>query len=153
MVFKLTNEPVRGLEKVFSVDGSGSPTSVKQNYAQDRERQRQGKSTQPNSKSNSTQALVTSFAAFSTFLTSFRISAAVFETASSIIWRMSTGSRAGGGTGGGQVVAYTSSSGHGLVQLLFYNVVLLTDVEPLRIGRPCVTINFYACANYGWYPP
>lgn len=54
MVFKLTNEPVRGLEKIFSVDGSGSPTSVKQNYAQDRERQRQGKSTQSNSISNST---------------------------------------------------------------------------------------------------
>ena len=33
MVFQLTNEPIRELEKVFSVDGSGSPTSVIQNYA------------------------------------------------------------------------------------------------------------------------
>lgn len=36
-VFKLTNEPVRELEKVFSVDGSG-PTSINQN-SQDRKRQ------------------------------------------------------------------------------------------------------------------
>ena len=43
MVFQLTNEPVRELEKVFSVDGSGSPTSVKQNYAEDRQRQKQSK--------------------------------------------------------------------------------------------------------------
>lgn len=39
LVFKLTNEPVRELEKVFSVDGSGTPTSINQNYAQDRKRQ------------------------------------------------------------------------------------------------------------------
>ncbi len=41
-VFKLTNEPVRGLEKVFSVDGSGSPTNIRQNYARDRQIQRRG---------------------------------------------------------------------------------------------------------------
>ena len=40
IIFQLTNEPVRELEK-FSVDGSGSPTSVKQNYAEDRQSQRQ----------------------------------------------------------------------------------------------------------------
>jgi transposase len=39
-VFKLTNEPVKGLERVFSTDGTGFPTSMKQNYAQDREHQR-----------------------------------------------------------------------------------------------------------------
>lgn len=39
VVFNLTNEPVRGLEEVFSVDASGTPTSVKQNYAKDRRRQ------------------------------------------------------------------------------------------------------------------
>ncbi len=39
MVFRLTNEPVKELEKVFSVDGSGTPTSVKQNYNADRQRQ------------------------------------------------------------------------------------------------------------------
>jgi len=39
LVFKLTNEPVRELEKVFSVDGSGTPTTVKQNYNADRQRQ------------------------------------------------------------------------------------------------------------------
>ena len=39
VIFQLTNEPVRKLE-MFSVDGSGSPASVKQNYAQDRQRQR-----------------------------------------------------------------------------------------------------------------
>jgi hypothetical protein len=43
MIFQLTNEPVQGLEKVFSVDGSGSPTSVKQNYAEDRQRQHRNK--------------------------------------------------------------------------------------------------------------
>lgn len=43
-VFKLTNEPIEGLEKVFSVDGSGVPTSVKQNYANDRLRQNSKKS-------------------------------------------------------------------------------------------------------------
>lgn len=39
MVFNLTNEPVRDLEKRFSVDGSGTPTSVRQNYNADRQRQ------------------------------------------------------------------------------------------------------------------
>jgi len=39
VVFTLTNKPVRELEKVFSADGSGTPTSMKQNYAEDRERQ------------------------------------------------------------------------------------------------------------------
>lgn len=39
VVFNMTNVPVRELEKVFSVDGSGSPTTIKQNYAQDRKRQ------------------------------------------------------------------------------------------------------------------
>lgn len=39
-VFSLSNEPVQGLETVFSIDGSGSPTSNKQNYAKDRQRQR-----------------------------------------------------------------------------------------------------------------
>jgi len=39
LVFDLTNEPVRDLETTFSVDGSGSPTSVKQNYNADRQRQ------------------------------------------------------------------------------------------------------------------
>jgi len=34
-VFALTNEPVRGLERVLSVDGTGLPTSVKQNYERD----------------------------------------------------------------------------------------------------------------------
>jgi len=33
---------------MFSVDGSGSPTSVKQNYAQDRQRQRGGKNAEEN---------------------------------------------------------------------------------------------------------
>ena len=33
----MTNEPVREIEKIFSVDGSGSPTSNKQNYAKDRQ--------------------------------------------------------------------------------------------------------------------
>ncbi len=39
-VFMITNECVSGLEKIFSVDGSGTPTSIKQNYARDREVQR-----------------------------------------------------------------------------------------------------------------
>jgi hypothetical protein len=43
----LTNEPVRKLE-MLSVDGSGSPTSVKQNYAHDRQRQRGGKNAEKN---------------------------------------------------------------------------------------------------------
>lgn len=33
-VFRMTNEPVR--EREFSIDGSGMPTSIKQNYANDR---------------------------------------------------------------------------------------------------------------------
>lgn len=36
----LTNEPVKGLEKVFSVDGTGHATSSKQNYESDRSKQR-----------------------------------------------------------------------------------------------------------------
>ena len=43
-VFRLTNEPVKDLEKIFSVDGSGTPTSIKQNYAQDRQRQNEKRS-------------------------------------------------------------------------------------------------------------
>jgi len=35
----LTNEPVKNLEKVFSVDGTGQPVSSKQNYASDRSKQ------------------------------------------------------------------------------------------------------------------
>lgn len=34
-VFALTNEPVRGLERILSVDGTGLPTRVKQNYERD----------------------------------------------------------------------------------------------------------------------
>jgi len=37
---RLTNAPVQGLEKVFSIDGSGSPTRMRQSYSADRERQR-----------------------------------------------------------------------------------------------------------------
>ena len=54
MVFNLTNEPVRELEKIFSVDGSGSPTSVKQNYAQDRKGQNGKRSKGKNSSPKST---------------------------------------------------------------------------------------------------
>jgi len=54
VVFTLTNEPVRELEKVFSVDGSGSPTSNKQNYAQDRKHQNKGQSTGKNASSKTT---------------------------------------------------------------------------------------------------
>lgn len=43
-VFRLTNEPVRYIESVFGIDGTGQPTSVKQNYAADRTRDRSGKS-------------------------------------------------------------------------------------------------------------
>jgi len=39
-ILTLTNLPVRGLEKIFSIDGSGSPTRSRQNYADDRGRQR-----------------------------------------------------------------------------------------------------------------
>jgi transposase len=39
-VFRLTNVPVQGLEKVFSVDGSGMPTSVTDHYASSRSRQK-----------------------------------------------------------------------------------------------------------------
>lgn len=39
-VFALTNAPIRGLEKVFSIDGSGTPTHTRQNYSEERERQR-----------------------------------------------------------------------------------------------------------------
>lgn len=41
-VFRLTNEPVKMLEKMSSIDGSGYPTSNKTNYCNDREKQRQG---------------------------------------------------------------------------------------------------------------
>ena len=53
VVFNLTNEPVHDLEKVFSIDGSGTPTSVKQNYAADRQRQNRKKSKESNVSSNS----------------------------------------------------------------------------------------------------
>lgn len=39
-VFTITDNCVSGLEKIFSVDGSGAPTSIKQNYSNDREHQR-----------------------------------------------------------------------------------------------------------------
>lgn len=43
-VFTLTNISVQGLEKVFSIDGSRTPTHVRQNYAEERDRQkREGK--------------------------------------------------------------------------------------------------------------
>ena len=38
-VMTLTNEPVRGLEKVFVPDGTGMPSSGKENYAEKRARQ------------------------------------------------------------------------------------------------------------------
>ena len=41
-VFALTNAPVKGIERVFSVDGTGLPVSVKQNYERDA-RARDGK--------------------------------------------------------------------------------------------------------------
>lgn len=37
----LSNKPVKNLEKVFSVDGTGHPVSSKQNYASDRSKQNQ----------------------------------------------------------------------------------------------------------------
>ncbi len=37
----LTNEPVQELEKIFSVDGTGHPTSSKQDYESDRSKQRE----------------------------------------------------------------------------------------------------------------
>ena len=43
-VFRLTNEPVKMLETLSSVDGSGYPTSHKTNYSNDREKQRSKKS-------------------------------------------------------------------------------------------------------------
>lgn len=43
-VFRLTNEPVKMLETMSSVDGSGYPTSHKTNYSNDREEQRSKKS-------------------------------------------------------------------------------------------------------------
>jgi transposase len=38
-VMRISNAPIEGLEKTFSIDGSGTPTRMKQNYAHDRERQ------------------------------------------------------------------------------------------------------------------
>lgn len=43
-VRKLTNEPVKGLEKTFSIDGTGYSTSSKQNYHSDRSKQQQDNS-------------------------------------------------------------------------------------------------------------
>ena len=40
---RISNAPIEGLEHAFSIDGSGTPTSMKQNYAHDRERQRKGR--------------------------------------------------------------------------------------------------------------
>jgi transposase len=40
---RISNEPIEGLEHAFSIDGSGTPTSMKQNYAHDRERQRKAR--------------------------------------------------------------------------------------------------------------
>jgi transposase len=45
-VMSLTNEPVRRLENVFGIDGTGQPTSVKQNYENDRRLQRTKKKEQ-----------------------------------------------------------------------------------------------------------
>jgi len=36
-VFRMSNEPVRNKEREFSIDGSGLPTSIKHNYANDRD--------------------------------------------------------------------------------------------------------------------
>jgi len=36
-VFRMSNEPVRDKETRFSIDGSGMPTSIKQNYANDKD--------------------------------------------------------------------------------------------------------------------
>jgi transposase len=38
-VLELTNVPIQGLEKVFSTDGTGMPSSRKENYAEERARQ------------------------------------------------------------------------------------------------------------------
>ncbi len=54
VVFNQTNKPVRDLEKVFSVDASGTPTSVKQNYAKDRQRQN-GKNSRGKGKTSSSK--------------------------------------------------------------------------------------------------
>ncbi|NOQ54073.1 MAG: hypothetical protein GQ558_05665 [Thermoplasmata archaeon] len=40
---RVSNAPIEGLEHAFSIDGSGTPTRMKQNYAHDRERQRKGR--------------------------------------------------------------------------------------------------------------
>ena len=40
---RISNAPVEGLEHIFSIDGSGTPTRMKQNYAHDRDRQRKGR--------------------------------------------------------------------------------------------------------------
>jgi len=40
-VFRLTNEPIKNLESTFAPDGTGFPTSMKKNYANDRQRQNQ----------------------------------------------------------------------------------------------------------------
>jgi transposase len=40
VVMSLTNEPVRRLENIFGIDGTGQPTSIKQNYENDRRLQR-----------------------------------------------------------------------------------------------------------------
>ena len=39
-VFKLTNEVVKDKETEFSIDGSGLPTSIKQNYANDKDKKK-----------------------------------------------------------------------------------------------------------------
>jgi len=38
-VMLLSNVPIQGLEKTFAIDGTGTPTHMKQSYAHDRERQ------------------------------------------------------------------------------------------------------------------
>ena len=40
---RVSNVPIEGLERTFSIDGSGTPTRMMQNYAHDRERQRKGR--------------------------------------------------------------------------------------------------------------
>lgn len=42
-VLRVSNAPIEGLEKTFAIDGSGTPTRMRQNYAHDRERQHKGR--------------------------------------------------------------------------------------------------------------
>jgi len=51
-VMALTNEPVQRLENIFGIDGTGQPTSVKQNYENDRRLQRTKKKEQSSTSDN-----------------------------------------------------------------------------------------------------